>query len=680
MTVPIDLVLSKLQGVKREGAGFEARCPAHEDQTPSLSVTEGDDGRVLLCCHAGCSTEAILLAAGLEMRDLFPPRQTGPLGQIVATYDYHNANGAMVCQSVRYPPQPNGKKTFRQRRPDGAGGWIWKHLEDCPLYHLPKLRGREAVFVVEGEKDADRLCALGLPATTNIAGAGKWRPSYARQLQDAGVKRVCVLPDNDEPGEAHGRDVARSCDDAGLFVKLIPLPGLPVKGDVSDWLDSGRTKVELLDIVRNAPPFRANGHLVSHKPALELTTLADLLNEPDDAIDWLVEDRIPGGSLCILAGKPKAGKSTLARALAFAVASGERWLGWRVVQGPVWYLALEDKRSEVRRHFRKMGATGKEPIWVLVGEAPSEVIALLEARAATEKPALIIVDTLQRLIRASDMNDYAEVTTKFAPLLKLSRETGAAVVVLHHAKKFGEGSDSILGSTALAGSVDNVFILGRGDRDRTLSSDQRIGDCLDQTVVSLDPDTGHVRLDGSKKDADVRHARDAILEYLGSCDCPQTEREIREHVESRPQDQAQALRVLWRQDKLVRTGAGKRGDPWRYTLPSKAGSEVEKGPPDSFSEGVSGFCGSRTTKQQLSTTCEDSFSGSGLIGNQKNQKQVSPLRNPASTVLPFVVPEVSTSEPNSNVGTGIEATFTELKTGSRAFAASGFTQEPDDDD
>ncbi|HUT58681.1 MAG TPA: AAA family ATPase [Phycisphaerae bacterium] len=558
--------LAKLEKVKPISGGFIARCPAHQDDTASLSVSEGKDGRVLLHCHANCSTRDIVAALSLDMTDLFPEKDRAPLGDPTAIYDYRDESGELAYQSLRYPPQADGKKTFRQRQPNPGGGWVWKMKGVRRLvYHLNKLQKKEAVFVVEGEKDADRLWSLGLPATTNSGGAGDWKPDHTEQLKAAGVKRVVVLPDNDPPGEAHGLQVARSCDDAGMFVRRILLPGLPEKGDVSDWLDAGHSKDELLAIVKAAPPFKGHAS-VAVKPKLELTSLADLLLEPDDAIEWLVDDRIPGGGLVLLAGKPKAGKSTLARSLAYCVAAGEQWLGHHVVMGPVWYLAFEDKRSEVRSHFRRMGATGQEPVWILVGEAPQNCIALLEERAKHEKPILIIVDTLQRLIQAKDMNDYAEVTTKFSPLLKLCRETGAACVVLHHANKFGEGLDCILGSTALSGSVDNIFIMGRGEHERTIQSIQRIGPELESTVVTLDPDTGHCALAGTKREAEVGRAAELIVEALRDEADPQTERWIREHVESAPRTQAAALRMALRRNWVYRIGEGRRGNPYTYGI------------------------------------------------------------------------------------------------------------------
>lgn len=162
--------LSRLQNVAKNGKGYKACCPAHEDNNPSLSVDIAEDDRILLKCHTGCSVKDILAALGLKLSDLFSQKSR----KIVATYDYKDENGQLLFQSVRFEP-----KNFRQRRPDGKGGWLW-NLDGTRrvLYRLSNILMADTVYVVEGEKDADRLWSLGLPATTNPQGAGKWRDEY----------------------------------------------------------------------------------------------------------------------------------------------------------------------------------------------------------------------------------------------------------------------------------------------------------------------------------------------------------------------------------------------------------------------------------------------------------------------------------------------------------------------
>jgi hypothetical protein len=258
--------LALLTGVKSSGAGHVAHCPSHDDDRASLSVTR-KDRHILVHCHAGCPPERIVGALGLTLRELFveddPLPAPAAQPRVVATYPYVDEAGQLLYEAVRLEP-----KAFYQRRPDGRGGWTHslKGLARRVLYRLPELRGASRVCIVEGEKDADRLWSLGLPATTNAAGAGKWRlhaDDYGRQLVWAGVREVVLLPDRDAPGWAHMGDVLRACLDSGVTsVRWLALPGLPPKGDVSDWLDAGHTADELRALIEAAP-------LVTEAPAFE---------------------------------------------------------------------------------------------------------------------------------------------------------------------------------------------------------------------------------------------------------------------------------------------------------------------------------------------------------------------------------------------------------------------------
>lgn len=223
---------------KRNGAGFTSLCPAHDDHIPSLSVREGSEGRLLIHCHAGCETQVILRELGIETQDLFLegcPSEQG--SETIAEYDYRDEAGNLLYQVLRLTP-----KGFRQRRPDGKGGWDWSvNGVTRVLYRLPEVAGcaREGglVVVVEGEKDADRLASLGFTATTLSGGANApWHSSYAESLSGA---RVVIVPDNDVPGRAHAAKIAEGLQSAGIPHATVELPGLPSGGDVSDWLKTG---------------------------------------------------------------------------------------------------------------------------------------------------------------------------------------------------------------------------------------------------------------------------------------------------------------------------------------------------------------------------------------------------------------------------------------------------------
>ncbi|MDA1095317.1 MAG: AAA family ATPase [Acidobacteria bacterium] len=559
-------VLTRFPGAKRSGAGWQARCPEHADRTPSLTISEGDDGRTLVHCHAGCPVEDILAAVGLALQDLFV--DTGPTSTtsraIAETYPYTDEQGALLYEVVRYAP-----KDFRQRRPDGHGGWLWK-LTDVRrvLYGLPALLGQRVVYIAEGEKDVGAVCALGLVATTNAGGAGQWRDDYSLQLQAAGVEAVVILPDNDTAGQAHAIAVARSCHAVGLQVKVVALPDLPAKGDVSDYLQT-HTMTDLLALVDMAAAFDPEmvtaPSVSTAADAFVLTSMGNFLAEPEEAENWLVDGRITKGSTAIMAAKPKVGKSTTARALALAVARGDPWLGFACAAGMVWYLAFEGRRQDIREHFRQMGARDDDHLRVFVGQAPKDVVLKVRSLAEHERPALIIIDTMQRFLKARSTDDYAEMTTLLDAVIGIAQQSGATVLLLHHSGKATRaGVDAVLGSTAITGSADTILLLANNERCRTIATVQRTGHDLDETVILLDTLTGCVTLGGTRQQADAAAVGSAMLAALQQADGPHTEAEIEKLVEGRTIVKRAALRQLVAREQVSRTGRGGKGDPFRY--------------------------------------------------------------------------------------------------------------------
>jgi putative DNA primase/helicase len=155
--------------VRRRGDWYDARCSAHDDRRPSLSFKDGDRG-LIVRCHAGCSLEVIVGRLGLLVRDLFNSQVTTGRSRIVATYPYHDEDGELLYEAVRFEP-----KSFAMRRPDGRGGWLWNMSGvRRVLYRLPELRGQDAVFVTEGEKDADGA-QVDVPGTAAAREAGAGR-------------------------------------------------------------------------------------------------------------------------------------------------------------------------------------------------------------------------------------------------------------------------------------------------------------------------------------------------------------------------------------------------------------------------------------------------------------------------------------------------------------------------
>ena len=249
---PVHGVLERLRDVRSTGEGqWQACCPAHDDHNPSLSISIGDDGRVLLHCHSGCEPKDICSEMGLALTDLFPPSCANAAhrrSRIVAEYDYRDAQGDLLYQVVRYHP-----KKFRQRRPDGRDGWIWNlRGVERVLYRLPELLANpsETVLVVEGEKDADRLAGAGLLATTSPAGAGKWSKVDDSVLHG---RAVVLFADADDAGHQHAQDIARRLHGSAGSVRIVELDGLPDHGDISDWLDAGHDVQELDELIQQAP-------------------------------------------------------------------------------------------------------------------------------------------------------------------------------------------------------------------------------------------------------------------------------------------------------------------------------------------------------------------------------------------------------------------------------------------
>ncbi|HZR53642.1 MAG TPA: hypothetical protein VFB06_29560 [Streptosporangiaceae bacterium] len=253
----VSALREKGRRVEPHGTGsYMAQCPAdgHDDRKASLSVAQGDVGAVL-CCQAGCDTRDVLAALGLSWPDLFEQPQRAKdrsPRRVVAQYRYTDEAGELLFTKLRYEP-----KNFGVRRPDGKGGWAYK-LGDARrvLYRLPEViaavRAGRPVFVVEGEKDADRLAAEGHTATCNFDGASdgqrtKWRPEYGDVLRGADV---VIIADRDTTGIAHAKAAAADLTGKAKSV-VITLPAVDREhADVSDHLDAG---FEIGDLVPLPP-------------------------------------------------------------------------------------------------------------------------------------------------------------------------------------------------------------------------------------------------------------------------------------------------------------------------------------------------------------------------------------------------------------------------------------------
>ncbi|MER6603889.1 toprim domain-containing protein [Streptomyces parvus] len=229
-------VIAALNDHGSKGRGTAWQCVAHEDRAPSLSVTQSSKG-VLINCHAGCATEDVVTALNLTMSDLFDePLERRQRPQVVAEYSYCDEAGELLYSVRRIEPGYNGeRKTFRQYAANGTAGV--KGVRRV-LYRLPEViaaaKAGDTIIVVEGEKDADSLAALGVVATCNVGGAGKWSDDYTKHLR--GASEVVIIADRDEPGRKHAETVAASVKKIGIPARVVQA----ARGkDVSDHLSAG---------------------------------------------------------------------------------------------------------------------------------------------------------------------------------------------------------------------------------------------------------------------------------------------------------------------------------------------------------------------------------------------------------------------------------------------------------
>lgn len=265
-------------GLKRVGPHLVGLCLFHDDTTPSFKITVGGDAEHVGAwyCHGACKaggsivdfylrlqgasrlTRALVLGLG-EKLGLEVAEGGAGGGKPEATYAYQDAEGNLVFQVCRFPG-----KDFRQRRPDGEGGWIWNvQGVERVLYELPLLLAKPdaLVLVCEGEKDCDRINDPGsdpwgaenVVATTSSGGAGKWKPEHSAPL--AG-REVAILPDNDEAGREHGEKVAAAIAGTAGSVRVVALPDLPDSGDVSHYLAAGHSLADLLSVVAETPAWK----------------------------------------------------------------------------------------------------------------------------------------------------------------------------------------------------------------------------------------------------------------------------------------------------------------------------------------------------------------------------------------------------------------------------------------
>lgn len=454
------------------GQEYKAICPFHDDNEPSFNFSN-ETGQYY--CH-GCSKKGDSIHFYAKINSLDTKRDFGKIlkgiagdfgisseekkSKLVKTYNYTDAEGLLLFQVCRYEP-----KNFKQRQPNNNGGWAWnlKGIEPV-LYNLPQVIKAGEVFIVEGEKDCHTLIDLGLIATTCPMGARKWKDEYNEPLKG---KDIVLIPDNDLEGKEHMAQIAISLNGQAKSLKLIELPGLPSKGDVSDFIakfDDKQEAAEKLAVIIEGtgpyePPKKATLEDVILRAkdftALELPPKKKLLNP------WLTEQ-----SITLISGWRGTGKTWLALSILDSVSNGEPFGPWEAeTSAPCLFLDGEMPSQDIDDRIKELGIDET----FIYSDAYANSLGLSKANLLSEtwrntmKRVLItrdvklwVIDNLGSLAGGIDENVKRDWDPINAWLLQLRFE-GIATIMLHHTGKEGDQR----GTSAREDNLDNSIILKR---------------------------------------------------------------------------------------------------------------------------------------------------------------------------------------------------------------------------
>lgn len=550
--------------LQRDGS-LRARCPAHNGETyASLSVkTRKDNDGIVVKCFGKCEVGAVLDAIGWHARELFdePREAVAPLKdfvvddapRIVARYTYTDADGTIVGQVLRKEP-----KGFLQRRPNGRGGWEYKAGPPV-LYRLPEVlaavrEGRQ-VYVVEGEKDADRLAAEGQAATCNAMGAGAWKPEHAEALHGA---YVTVVADKDAPGVEHVRQVVESLTGVAASVTVVQAAA---GKDVSDHLDAGRALDELepVDLATASVEAGASKPAEAGYRRLKLTKASEIIVRP---VEWLWALRIALGTLVLIGGREGIGKSTIAYDTAARITRGTLPGVHFGTPKSVIVAATEDSwehtivprlmaaGADLERVHRVEVETSEG-----VGSAvslPRDLVALEQAIRDTDTAVVLLDPLMSRLDSKLDTHKDGDVRLALEPLVAVADRSGAAVIGLIHVNK-STSSDALtllMASRAFSAVARAVLFVMKDPEDE----ERRLLGQPKNNLGRTDLPTLTFRIDSAKvADTDKGPVTTGRVVWLG-----ETQQSISEALESASQTgqsrSATAEAADWLEDWLTSKG------------------------------------------------------------------------------------------------------------------------------
>ncbi|SPD74180.1 conserved hypothetical protein [uncultured Desulfobacterium sp.] len=458
------------------GDEYQALCPFHEDSKPSFNFNNATGAYY---CH-GCGKKGDFIHFYAKLHGLNTKSDFGKIlkgiasdfgisieeqkTHIVKTYDYTNETGTLLFQVCRMDP-----KDFRQRHRNG-NGWIW-NLKDVRrvIYNLPAVLKASGVFIVEGEKDCDNLSALGLTATCNPMGAGKWLDEYSESLRG---KDVVLLPDNDNRGREHMVKVGQSLQGLAKSIKWLDLPDLPSRGDVSDFLSKFDDKVDaqerLAILIAGAEIYNPPKQVSVDDIIIDASSFIQLDIPERKALlhPWLKES-----AMILGVGDRGCGKSFFALGICDAVTKESSFGAWECKRSvPSLFLDGEMTTQDVADRIKglRLDTARQNPLYVY-SDAYANQHGLPRAHLANEswrvkmKSILIakhvklwVIDNLASLASGLDENSKKEWDPINQWLLEL-RFAGITTLMLHHTGKSGTQR----GTSAREDNIDISFTLKR---------------------------------------------------------------------------------------------------------------------------------------------------------------------------------------------------------------------------
>jgi RecA-family ATPase len=481
--IGFDEVISRLSA-KKNGVGYKSKCPAHNDSKPSLTLSIGADGRILLHCHAGCEVEQIAAALGIKVADLFPESsRPGPIG--VALMAAHKRLPESFLRDLGLVDLPGGGIGIPYRDSDGNiaatkrrtklianEGSFWEKGKPLMPYGVERLvvaRELDYLVLVEGESDCWALWhhefpALGIPGADTI---NVLQPEHV-----AGIKLVYYWKEDDKGGETFARKVPARLGAIGFKGEIVELAIAGVKDPAElHKADPAAFKAQfgLLIGRSTTPPKPAwTDRIVS--VSAEWCTVAPKPRE------WLLRDArrtnldglLPRGKAAQLIAEGGAGKTMALVQLAVAIATGEDWLGkfrpWE--PGRVFLGLGEEDAEEARRRIYRATRSGRQPpegsivVLPLCGvpcalmerddnraSKPSVFLAELRSYLVASGPwDLIALDPLSRFGGPDVETDNAAATAFVQAVESIVELTGATVLVAHHTNKAARNGGPVTGA------------------------------------------------------------------------------------------------------------------------------------------------------------------------------------------------------------------------------------------